>query len=42
MKQTTDRKLPSREDIKEALDFAEELLDKACKIMDIDEEEVMR
>ena len=37
-----DRKLPSRENIKEALDFAEELLDKACKIMDIDEEEVMR
>ena len=34
--------LPSREEIKEVLDFAEKLFDKVCKILDIDKKEVMK
>ena len=37
-----DRKMPSREEIKEVLEFAKELFDRVCDILDIDKREVMR
>jgi len=37
-----DRQLPSKDEIKEVLDFTEELFTKVCKILDIDKREVMR
>lgn len=37
-----DRKLPPKEEIKEVLDFAEDLFDKVCKILDINKEEVRK
>ena len=37
-----DRRLPPRDEIKEVLDFAEELFDKVCKILNIDKNEVMK
>jgi len=33
-----DRKLPPKEEIKEVLDFAQDLFDKVCNILDIDKE----
>jgi len=36
------RKMPSREEIKEVLDFTEKLFDKVCKILDIDKSEVTK
>ena len=36
-----DRQLPSREEIKEVLVFAEELFDKVCDILDIDKSELI-
>ena len=39
---TFDRILPSKEEIKEALDFTEKLFDKVCKILDVDKKEVMK
>lgn len=35
-----DRKLPPREEVKEVLDFTEELFEKVCKILEIRTEEV--
>ena len=35
-----DRQMPSRDEIKEVLDFTEELFEKVCKILDIKLEEV--
>ena len=35
-----DRKLPPREEIKEVLDFTEELFDKVCNVLDIETAEV--
>jgi len=37
-----DRSLPSREEIKEILDFADYLYKKVCEILEIDEKEVKR
>ena len=37
-----DRCMPSRDEIKEVLDFAEELFDKVCVSLDIDENEVKK
>lgn len=37
-----DRKLPSREEIKEVLEFSEELSNKVCRILEIDKKDVMR
>ena len=34
--------LPSREEIKEVLDFTEKLFGRVCKILDIDKEEAMK
>jgi len=34
--------LPSRDEIKKVLDFAEELFDRICKILSIDKNEVMK
>lgn len=36
-----DRQLPSREEIKEVLDFTEGLFDKVCHILDIDKKELL-
>jgi len=36
------RDLPARNEIKEALNFAEELFDRVCDILDIDKSEIMR
>ena len=35
-----DRQLPSKEEIKEVLDFTEKLFDKVCKVLNIDKKEV--
>jgi len=37
-----DRKMPSREELEEVLKFAEVLLERACKMLDIDERAVKR
>ncbi len=37
-----DRKMPSREEIKEVLEFTKELFDRVCDILDIDKKEVIR
>ena len=37
-----DRKIPSREEIKEVLEFTRELFDRVCNILEIDKREVMR
>jgi HEPN domain-containing protein len=36
-----DRKLPSREEIKEVLEFTEHLFDKVCIILDIEKDELL-
>ena len=36
-----DRALPKREEIKEVLDFTEELFEKVCKVLDIKKEELV-
>jgi hypothetical protein len=37
-----DRVMPSYEELKNVIDFGEELFSKICKILDIDENEVKR
>ena len=37
-----DRRMPPREEIKEVLEFAEELFNEVCKILSIDKSEVMK
>jgi len=36
------KKLPSRDEIKEVLDFTKELFDKVCDILSIDKNEMMK
>jgi len=36
------KKLPSREEIKEVLDFTEKLFDTVCKVLDIEKSEVIK
>ena len=36
-----DRQLPSKKEIKEVLDFTEELFEKVCKVLDIKKEELV-
>ena len=37
-----DRKMPSRDELKKVLEFASELFDRVCDILDIDEDEVKK
>jgi HEPN domain-containing protein len=37
-----DRKLPSKKEIKEVLDFTQDLFDKVCNILDIEKSEVVK
>ena len=37
-----DRKMPPKEEIKEVLDFTEELFDKVCKLLKIDKTEIIK
>jgi hypothetical protein len=36
------RLLPARDEIKEVMDFTQELFSKVCKILDVDKQEVMK